>query len=63
MAKVTREQFKRYVEVQSVGSYNMMGRNARDAAGLTREVHFEIIQNYDKFASQWPDVIEEVLEG
>lgn len=46
--EVQLRQFRRYVKVQRSNRYNMLTPQAAQAAGLTREEMFFIMDNYDE---------------
>lgn len=43
---ITREKFKRFVEVQASGVCNMWSRDVEQLADLTKDEHLEIINHY-----------------
>lgn len=50
---VTKEQFERYKQVQKSGVCNMWSSDVQTLACISREVHMEIIRDYDKLAEQY----------
>ena len=46
------EHFKRYVNVQEKGKWNMLDPRAQRATGLTREQYLFVIENYDALSKQ-----------
>jgi len=57
----SKEQFWKYVRVQSGGRYNMICQwtLAAAAAGLTREQYRAVVDNYEALAEKYPDVVKE----
>lgn len=50
---VTREDFKRFVEVQKSGVCNMLSSRVEKLAGLTQEQHLYIIQHYEELEKEF----------
>lgn len=50
---VTKEQFEAYKAVQHLGHYNMLSKDAMKETGLPKDVYFEIIMNYGKYAEMY----------
>lgn len=58
----TKAQFKRYVDVQYEGRYNMFDPNARMLTGLDSKTYGDIMKHYGELARKYPEVINEVSE-
>jgi len=56
-AMVTRSEFKKYVQVQKEGKFNMLDPAARIATGLSEEKFLAILKDYTWLASKYPEVI------
>jgi hypothetical protein len=50
---ITLEQFNAFRAVQFGGSFNMMSPQARAATGLSKDVYFEILQNYEALEAKY----------
>lgn len=53
---VTKEQFERYKQVQKSGVCNMWSSDVQRLANISKEVHMEIIRDYDRLSSQYGGV-------
>lgn len=55
---VTEEEFRRYVNVQKGGYYNMLTEAgmAMEDAGLDRDTYFAIINNYNELSQKYPHI-------
>ena len=56
---ITREKFERYVRVQAEGIYNMFDNAVQAEADLTREEHLDIIENYEKYETEFNIHVED----
>ena len=57
---ITEDKFRKYVEVQIEGKYNMLTNDAMLATGLSKNDYIEIIQNFVKYYYQFLTVFKEV---
>lgn len=57
--KVRKQDFKRYVDVQRGGRFNMITQAdaAARLAGLKMPRYLGVIENYAALANKWPDVL------
>lgn len=53
---ITKEEFESFEAVRESGAVNMFSPDVRDLAGIDRDTHRAIIQNYDALCSKWSDV-------
>lgn len=53
--KVTAKEFKRYLEVQKSGKYNMFSEEAQFATGLYHDVYMHIMKNYKQLIEQYKE--------
>ena len=58
----SREDFRKFVRIQASGLCSMLTEEAIKATGLSREVYYDIVDNYSKLAEEYPEVIEEENE-
>lgn len=59
---ITEEKFRKYLEVQISGFYNMNSAEAREATGLNQVEYNEIKWNYTKYREKFPGLFEEVKQ-
>ena len=52
----TKEEFKKYVQVQKSGLWNMFDPQALKATGLDKDTYFSVMDNYKKLSEMYPDV-------
>jgi len=45
---VTKEEFKKYCEIEKSGVFNMLSPQARQMVGLPQEKYFYILKNYEE---------------
>ena len=57
---ITEDKFRKYVEVQIEGKYNMLTNDAMLATGLSKNDYIEIIQNFVKYYYKFLIVFKEV---
>ncbi len=59
MDNITEEQFAAYEKVRSSGVTNMFNiRNVTVLSGLSKDVIFDIIANYNELSTKYPDVVK-----
>lgn len=58
----TKEEFKKYVQVQKSGLWNMFDPRALKAAGLDKDTYFSVMDNYTKLSEMYPDVYKMLNE-
>lgn len=59
---ITREKFKRFVEVQASGVTNMWSREVEQLANLTKEEHLEIINHYAVYQDMYDISVDNFQE-
>lgn len=57
---ITREKFRKYLEVQIEGKFNMHSKEAVEATGLTQDDYNNIKWNYNQWNLNFPGLFEEV---
>ena len=55
---ITEDQFESYVEVQSMGQYNMLSSLAIESTGLDKATYMIIIKNYSELMKEYPEVMD-----
>ena len=53
---VSQEDFAAYEEVRQSGAVNMLDPLVRALAGISRETHIAIIDQYKELCARWPDI-------
>ena len=61
---VTAKEFKRYLEVQVSGLYNMFSQDAIFATGLGKETYMNVLQHYSELVEEYKytEECKELLE-
>lgn len=61
MVEVTAEDFKEYEKLRISGVVNMMdATRVMSLTNLSRDQHAEIIENYEEYCQEYPEVLDEV---
>lgn len=58
----TKEEFKKYVQVQKSGLWNMFDPRAMKATGLSKDTYFSVMENYTKLSKMYPDIYKEMTK-
>ena len=53
---ILKEDFQAYEHVRKSGVTSMWLPDARELAGLRRDVHYTILKHYAALCDKWPDV-------
>lgn len=56
MKRVTKADFTAYERVRQSGLVNMWSPQVEDLAGISKEVHLAIIDQYDALNTKWPEI-------
>ncbi len=54
--EITQEDFQAYEEVRQSGVTNMMSSDVQYLAGISKEVHRLIMENYTDLCKKWPAI-------
>lgn len=57
---ITKDKFRKYLEVQIEGKFNMNSKEAVEATGLTQDEYNNIKWNYNQWLLNFPDLFEKV---
>lgn len=55
---ISKDQFRRYVEIQKGGRYNMImdGRIVMRLLRMDESTYLKLLENYERLMNKWPDV-------
>lgn len=59
--EITREQFEKYLKVQSSGKYNVFDPRARQESGLSQDIYTKIISNYSALMVEYKDLYDKYM--